>query len=355
MGEIVRGDATDAQIAGLAVGLAVKGETPPEIAGFLRALSSDPGAVTIDVPDQAVDIVGTGGDGMDMVNVSTMAAIVTAATGATVVKHGGRAASSRCGSADLVEHLGVTLDLPVPKVERLAARVGITFCFAPVYNPGLRHAAPVRRALGVPTLFNTVAPLLNPARPRHQVVGSATTRQGRVLARVLADRGTTALVVHGDDGADELSTSTTSRVWVVRPGRIDERLVDPGALGLRAPDSAALRGGDVHGAGALVRRLLGGEPGPVRDAVLLNASAALACLDPDPEDLRGQLEYGLVRAADAIDSGAAADLLARWVRGAGAAGAAGSAAGEAVGGIAGSIPRNLRQPQAGGQSRYPGR
>jgi anthranilate phosphoribosyltransferase len=311
MDQVVRGDATPAQLGALLVGLRAKGETSEEVAAMARVVIEQAG--TLQVNGVFVDIVGTGGDRSGVVNVSTMASLVVAATGVTVVKHGGRGASTACGSADLLEHLGIDLELAPERVAQLAEDVGITFCFAPRFHPGLRHAAPVRRELAIPTVFNTLAPLLNPARPRHQVVGVADVRMAAVVADVLASRGSSALVVRGDDGMDKLTTTTTSQVWVVRDGCVRRATVDPADLGIPRADLADLRGGTVGRNAAVVRRLLEGVGGPIRDVVLLNAAAALVAVEPSDAPLTKQLAAGVERCAHSVDSGAAAGLLARWV------------------------------------------
>jgi anthranilate phosphoribosyltransferase len=311
MGEIMSGAATSAQIAGFVIALRAKGETVDEVEGLVRAMYSH--ATPITVPGRAVDVVGTGGDRAHTVNISTMAALVAAGAGVRVVKHGNRAASSVCGAADLLEELGIPLDLPVPRVAEIADEVGITFCFAPVFHPALRHAAVPRRELGVPTTFNFLGPLANPARPSAQAVGVADARMAAIVAGVLAGRGVSALVFRGDDGLDELTTTTTSRVWIVRDGEVHEERLDPGALGVPPASADALRGGDAPYNAEVARRLLAGEAGPVRDAVLLNAAAALVAYDGIQGDLVSLLGPALERAADAVDSGAAADVLARWV------------------------------------------
>jgi anthranilate phosphoribosyltransferase len=311
MGEVMSGSATSAQIAGFVVALRSKGETVDEVDGLVRAMYEH--ATPISVSGPAVDVVGTGGDRAHTVNISTMAALVTAGAGARVVKHGNRAASSACGAADLLEELGIRLDLPVSRVAEIAAEVGITFCFAPVFHPALRHAAAARRELGVPTTFNFLGPLANPAKPGAQAVGVADARMAGIVAGVLAGRGVSALVFRGDDGLDELTTTTTSRVWLVRDGEVRQERLDPSALGVPTAAPDALRGGDATHNSEVARRVLAGEKGPVRDAVLLNAAAALAAYDGVQDEYLDQLRAGLDRAADAVDTGAAADVLARWV------------------------------------------
>ncbi|GAB3432367.1 anthranilate phosphoribosyltransferase [Flindersiella endophytica] len=312
MTSVVRDEATPAQLAGFLLGLRAKGETPQEVEAFARALYSH--SHRIEVPGVIVDIVGTGGDLAGTVNISTMATLVLAGTGVTVVKHGGRSASSPCGAADVLEELGVNLGLPPEQVARLATEAGITFCLAPLFHPGMRHAAPVRRELGVPTAFNWLAPLINPADPRHQLVGVAMPHLAPVIAQVLAARGCTSLVVRGDDGLDELTTVATSRVWLVRDGDVTESVFDPASVGIDRVAPEALRGQTLDYNVTAVRELLSGRPGPIRDAVLLNAAAALATLTLDDRPLAEQLVDPMARCADSIDTGAAADVLARWVK-----------------------------------------
>jgi anthranilate phosphoribosyltransferase len=311
MGEIMSGSATPVQIAGFVVALRAKGETVDEVEGLVQAMYDH--ATHISIPGQAVDVVGTGGDRAHTVNISTMAALVAAGAGARVVKHGNRAASSACGAADLLEELGVRLDLPPARVAEIADEVGITFCFAPVFHPALRHAAVTRRELGVPTTFNFLGPLANPAKPTAQAVGVADGRMAGIVAGVLAGRGVTALVFRGDDGLDELTTTTTSRVWLVRDGQVREERLDPADLGVAAAPPDALRGGDAPRNADVARRFLAGEKGPIRDAVLLNAAAALAAYDGVKGALVDLLPPAMDRAADAVDTGAAADVLDRWV------------------------------------------
>jgi len=312
MSEIMEGAATPAQIAGFGVALRMKGETPGELGGLAEAMLG--AALPIDIPGRAVDLVGTGGDGARTVNISTMGTIVAAAAGARMVKHGNRAASSMCGAADLLEALGVVIDLPPEATQRLMAQTGAVFLFAALYHPALRHTATARRELGVPTVFNFLGPVANPARPAAQAVGVADPRMGPVIAGVLAGRGCSALVFHGDDGLDELTTTAPSTVWVVDGATVSRARFDPAELGIGRSSPAGLRGGDPAYNAKVAREVLGGEPGPVRETVLLNAAAALAADAgvPGPDRLRAALAEGYGRAADAVDSGAAEALLARW-------------------------------------------
>ncbi|CAL9394642.1 anthranilate phosphoribosyltransferase [Streptomyces sp. enrichment culture] len=312
MERILSGEATDAQIAGFAVALRGKGETVEEITGLVRTMYAH--ARTIDVPGPSVDIVGTGGDGAKTVNISTMSAVVVAGTGAKVVKHGNRAASSASGASDVLEKLGVNLELTPERVAEVAEEAGITFCFAVKFHPALRHVAAARKELGIRTTFNFLGPLTNPARVRAQATGVADARMAPILAGVLAGRGSSALVFRGDDGLDELTTTAGSRVWVVRDGAVREEAFHPRDVGLDVVPVEALRGADASYNADVARRLLAGETGPVRDAVLLNSAAALVALDPADAPLAEQLRAGMAKAAESIDSGAARDALERWVR-----------------------------------------
>ncbi|MFJ7302938.1 anthranilate phosphoribosyltransferase [Streptomyces sp. NPDC099088] len=311
MDRIMRGEATDAQIAGFVVALRAKGETVQEISGLVRAMYEH--ANVIEVPGQTVDIVGTGGDGAKTVNISTMSAIVVAGTGAKVVKHGNRAASSASGASDVLEKLGVNLQLTVKRVAEVAEEAGITFCFAVKFHPALRHAAAARGQLGIRTTFNVLGPLTNPARVRAQAVGVADPRMAPIVAGVFAERGNSSLVFRGDDGLDELTTTAGSRVWVVRDGKVTEERFHPRDVGLDVVPVEALRGADAAFNAEVARRLLDGETGPVRDAVLLNSAAALVALSPADTPLADQLRAGMAKAAEAIDSGAAKGTLDRWV------------------------------------------
>jgi anthranilate phosphoribosyltransferase len=315
MGEIMSGAAAPAQIAGFAVALRAKGETSAELAGLVEAMLGR--AVPVELPDAlrdtALDVVGTGGDLAHTVNISTMASLVVAGAGVRVVKHGNRAASSSCGTADVLEFLGVPLDLGPEGVARCVAEAGIGFCFAARYHPGMRHAGPVRREMGVPTFFNFLGPLTNPARPRAAAVGCFDLRMAPVMAGVFAARGDSALVMRGEDGLDEFTTAAPTRVWAVQGGAVREALLDAVDLGVPRATLADLRGGDAAYNADVVRRLLAGETGPVRDAVLVNAAAALATQGPLDGDLTEALRAGMDRAAESVDSGAAAAVLDRWI------------------------------------------
>jgi anthranilate phosphoribosyltransferase len=311
MAELLEGNATPAQVAGFAVALRAKGETSEELTGLVAAMYER--ATPISVPGRLLDVVGTGGDRSMSVNISTMSAIVAAGAGSTVVKHGNRSASSQSGSADVLEALGIRLDLPADRVAEVASEAGITFCFAATFHPAMRHAAVARRELGIATAFNLLGPLSNPARPAAQAIGCADARMAPVMAGVYAARGVDAWVFRGDDGLDELTTTTTSSVWVVHDGQVHEDRVDPASLGLAPATTEDLRGGDAAHNAEVVRRLLAGDRGPVRDAVVLNAGAALAVHDEPGAPVQESLERGMAKAAGAIDSGAAGALLERWV------------------------------------------
>jgi anthranilate phosphoribosyltransferase len=311
MREILSGEASPAQIAGFAVALRAKGESIAEVEGLVATMYDF--AAPCPVKSRSVDIVGTGGDRSRTVNISTMAALVTAGAGVPVVKHGNRAASSACGSADVLEALGIPLDLSPEQVVRIHGEVGITFCFAPVFHSALRHSAAARRDLGVATTFNFLGPLANPSRPAAQAVGVADLRMAGVIAGVLAARGVEGLVFRGDDGLDELTTTTTSHVWAVVDGGVSEHVLDPTDLGIARSSPEDLVGGDVALNADVVRRTLDGEGGAVRDAVLLNAAAGIAAYESAPGELIERLDAGLQRATKAVDSGAARQLLARWL------------------------------------------
>lgn len=311
MGEVLAGAATPAQIAGFAVALRTKGETIEELVGLVDAMYEQ--AVPLSLEGRWLDVVGTGGDRSMSVNISTMASIVAAGAGVPVVKHGNRSASSQSGAADVLERLGVRLDVPTARVAEVAKRAGITFCFAPAFHPALRHAAVPRRELGVGTTFNFLGPLANPARPAAQAIGCADPRMAPLMAGVYARRGVDAWVFRGDDGLDELTTTTTSRVWEVRGGEVSEFSVDPAELGLAPATTEDLRGGDAEHNAGVVRQMLAGETGPVRDAVLLNAGAALAVHADERGAAVERLAAGITRAAEAVDSGRAAAALDAWV------------------------------------------
>lgn len=312
MDEIMSDNATAAQIAAFGVALKMKGPTPAELEGLAESMLSH--ALLVETDRDAVDVVGTGGDGADTVNISTMAAIVVAASGVRVVKHGNRAASSKSGTTDVLEALGVHVNLGAAGVASSVEQVGIGFCFAPIHHPALRFSGPARKEIGIPTAFNVLGPLTNPGRPRAGLIGCAFENLVPVVAGVFAQRGSSVLVVRGDDGLDEITLSTTTTVHVVSDGAVTVETIDPVDYGIARAPIDALRGGDAEFNAAVAHRVFAGEQGPVRDAVLLNAAAAMAAHHGVSDDLHARIEAGLATAATTIDSGAAARLLADWGR-----------------------------------------
>lgn len=321
MHEVMDGQSAPLQLAGFLVALAAKGVRSGELAALADAMVEH--AVPLTGPAGAVDIVGTGGDLAQTVNISTMSAVVIAASGRPVVKHGNRATTSRSGSADVLEALGVRLDLPVAAVEAMVGEVGITFCFAQVFHPSMRYAVEARKGLGIPTVFNVLGPITNPARPAASAVGVADAAMAPTVAGVFARRGTSALVFRGQDGLDELSVAAPSDVWEVRGGRVHRRVLDPEALlGIPRSPLEALRGGSAEDNAAVARELFAGATGPVRDAVLLNSAAGILAADAvgaggeQEEDGDAAFEERFIAAADqaraTLDSGAPERLLAAW-------------------------------------------
>ena len=317
MEQVMTGAATPAQIAAFAVAMKMKRPAPAEVRELADVMLGHARRVPTDkIGTETVDVVGTGGDGSNTVNLSTMAAIVVAAAGVPVIKHGNRAASSLSGGADTLEALGVRIDLGPDDVARSVAEVGIGFCFAPQFHPSYKHASVVRREIGVPTVFNLLGPLTNPATPRAGLIGCAWAELAEVMAGVFAGRRSSVLVVHGDDGLDELTTTTTSTIWRVQAGTVEKLTFDPAAFGFARAELSQLVGGDAEANAASVRSVLGGQPGPVRDAVVLNAAGAMVAHAGLASDAKWvpSWESGLARAVETIDSGAAEKLLARWVR-----------------------------------------
>lgn len=314
MAEILGGQASPVHVAAFAVSLRSKGETVQELSGMADVMLDL--ATPIELNRDAVDVVGTGGDRANTVNVSTMAAITAAAGGARVVKHGNRAASSACGTADVLEQVGLVLDLPPEAQQGVMDKAGLVFLFASHYHSSLRHAAAVRRELGISTTFNFLGPMANPARPTAQAIGVADERMAGLVAGVLAGRGARGLVFHGGDGLDELTTTTTSRVWVIRDGDVRESVLDPTRLGLPRAQVADLVGGPPETNAWILRETLGGKPGPVQDIVVLNAAAALLAFEgPDLDSsLEEQLGERVERARQALTEGAATQRLEQWVR-----------------------------------------
>ncbi|MDR5700120.1 anthranilate phosphoribosyltransferase [Agromyces aerolatus] len=317
MEEVMTGRATQAQLAAFLVALRLKGETVDEIVGFRDAILEH--AVPLPVDPMALDIVGTGGDRFGTVNVSTMASVVAAASGVPVLKHGNKAASSSSGSSDVLRALGVDLTLPPERVAEVFERTGISFAFAAAFHPGFANAGPVRAELGVPTVFNFLGPLCNPARPEASAVGVAHLDRVPLMVGVFQTRGATALVFRGDDGLDELTTTGHSHIWEVSGGTVKEHDLDPRDLGISRASIEDLQGGDAAHNAAIVHRVLSGAEGAVRDIVLLNAAAGLVAFDlaKDPSQFQrailDRFREQLAVAAEAIDSGAAARKLDEWV------------------------------------------
>ncbi|NIJ03543.1 anthranilate phosphoribosyltransferase [Frigoribacterium faeni] len=317
MERVMVGEASPAQLGAFLVALRAKGETVDEIVGFRDAVLAH--AVPLPVDSMAVDIVGTGGDRFGTVNVSTMASIVVAATGVPVIKHGNRAASSSSGSSDVLAALGIDLGLGADRVAAVLEEVGLTFAFAAAFHPGFGNAAAVRREIGVPTVFNFLGPLVNPARPEASAVGVASPEKVALIVGVFQTRGATALVFRGDDGLDELTTTGHSHIWEVSAGSVTEHDLDPVELGVPRASIADLVGGDAAHNADVARRVLAGETGPVRDIVLLNAAAGLVSYrlarDPAQRDrpILARFREQLVVAAEAVDSGAASRKLDAWV------------------------------------------
>lgn len=301
--EILEDRASTAQIAAFMVALRMKGETVEEMTGLVRTMLDH--AEPVPVVGEVIDTCGTGGDRSHSINVSTIAAFVVAGAGVAVCKHGNRAASSATGSADLLEELGVTIDLGPTGVARCVEEVGMGFCFAQRFHPGLRHAGPARREVGIATVFNFLGPLANPARPRRQVIGvSDATMAEKVMGVLRANGAQRAMVVHGHDGLDELTTTTTSTVHELADGDVRTYVVDPAELGLRPATIEQLRGGEPGVNAAVAREVLAGVPGPHRDIVLLNAAAALVVAGAVVD-----VAEGLLLAGAAIDEGRARAVL----------------------------------------------
>jgi anthranilate phosphoribosyltransferase len=328
MGEVMAGAVSPAKLAAFLMGLRAKGETIEELHGLTEAMLAN--ATRIEVPGATVDIVGTGGDRANTVNISTMAAIVIAATGLRVVKHGNRAASSKSGSADVLEALGIRLDHTPERIAAIATEAGITFCFASVFHPSMRHAGVARKELAIPTAFNFLGPLTNPAAPTAAAVGCADPRMAPLMAGVFAARGTSALVFRGDDGLDELAATGPATIWEVRlrephnvaspKAEVIEHRIDPVVdLGLIPTTVAELRGGEAEENARVAQGVLSGAVvGPIRETVLLNAAAGLVADGSLPGTgahsgtLIERLKAGMVFAASAIDDGAAQKVLNAW-------------------------------------------
>lgn len=292
--------------------LKAKGETPEEVGALVAQMYAY--CAPISIADRSVDTVGTGGDGAHTINISTTAAIIAAAAGSRVVKHGNRAASSKSGAGDLLEALGVAINLDGAKVSKTVAELGIGFCFAPVFHPAMRFAALARKELGTPTVFNILGPLANPARPKAAAIGVANERMHLVMAQVLADRGVEGFVFRGDDGLDEITLATSTSVLTLGNGEITSDRIDARDFALDNAPISALVGGDAKENARITKAIFAGEKGAPRDAVLLNAAAAIAAFDGEmSQGIHERISNSLEKAITAVDSGAATDLLDRWI------------------------------------------
>ncbi|WP_167131599.1 anthranilate phosphoribosyltransferase [Paramicrobacterium chengjingii] len=317
MQQIMTGDATEAQIAAFTVALQAKGETVDEIVGFRDAILAE--AVELPADSMALDIVGTGGDRYGTFNISSTASIIIAAAGVPVIKHGNKAASSKSGSSDVLAALGIDLNLKPDDVVGVLEEAGITFAYAAAFHPGFRYAGNVRSELGIPTVFNYLGPLCNPARPEASAVGVAQLDRVPLIVGVFQTRGATALVFRGDDGLDELTTTGHSHIWEVSRGLVTEHDLDPRDLGITLASIDDLLGGDADFNADVLRRVLAGEKGPVRDIVLLNAAAGMVSyrLEEDPAQSERRMvdrfAEQLEIVTDAVDSGAATAKLGAWV------------------------------------------
>jgi anthranilate phosphoribosyltransferase len=311
MRQILEGSADTEDVKSFLLALKAKGETAEEVSALVAEMYRH--SAPISITERAVDTVGTGGDGAHTINISTTAAIIAAAAGARVVKHGNRAVSSRSGASDFLEALGVVPGLDGKGVERTVRELGIGFCFAPIFHPAMRFAAPARKELGVPTVFNILGPLANPAQPKAAAIGVANERMHLVMAQVLADKGCDGFVFRGDDGLDEITLATTTSVLIIGNGEIKSDRIDAKDFGLGHAPLEAIVGGDAAENAEISRAIFKGERGAPRDAVLLNAAAAIAAFEGNfNQDIRSRINAGLARASEAVDSGAATELLNRW-------------------------------------------
>lgn len=313
MQEMMSGIATDAQIAGFLMALSTKGESVEELLGLAEAMLDE--AVSVDLPSNVLDIVGTGGDRLGTVNLSTMSSLVAVGAGAQIVKHGNRGSSSTAGAADVIEALGVDLNLTQSRAKQALEEAGITFLFAQEYHPSMRYVAPARKQLGVPTAFNYLGPLSNPVRAQAQALGCASEVMAPLLAGVLSDRGVRGLVFRGSDGRDKITTSGPSTIFEVRDGKVQQHELNPEDFGISIVSVEALAGQDGTHNARIVRDMLAGGTGPVRDAVLLNTAAGLTAYDKDASGhLFDRMQTNMKRAEESIDSGAAQRVLDNWVK-----------------------------------------
>lgn len=313
MSQILEGKASNDEIKQFLTGLKSKGESAPEVEALVAQMYSY--SAPINITERSVDTVGTGGDGANTINISTAAAIVTNAAGARVVKHGNRAASSKSGSADLLEALGIKIDLTGAEVEQTVYKIGIGFCFAPIFHSSMKHAAAARKELGVPTVFNILGPLANPAKPIACAIGVAREDLLPLMAQVLLDQGKEGFVFRGDDGLDEVSLSTTTQVIQISDGELTQSVFNPAELGIPSAPITALAGGDATYNAEMTMKIFSGTKGPMRDAVALNAAFAIAAFKADFNlPLQTQIANGFVLANKAIDSGAALSIVKKWAQ-----------------------------------------
>ena len=311
MSQILEGKASNDEIKQFLTGLKAKGESAAEVEALVAQMYSY--SSSINITERSVDTVGTGGDGANTINISTAAAIVTNAAGARVVKHGNRAASSKSGSADLLEALGIKIDLTGAEVEQTVYKIGIGFCFAPVFHSSMKYAAAARKELGVPTVFNILGPLANPAKPKACAIGVARAELLPLMAQVLLDQGKEGFVFRGDDGLDEVSLSTTTQVIQISDGELNESVFNPADLGISSAPISELAGGDATYNAQMTLKIFAGEKGAMRDAVTLNAAFAIAAFKADFNlPLQTQIANGFVLANKAIDSGAALSVVKKW-------------------------------------------
>ena len=311
MSQILEGKASNNEIKDFLIGLKTKGESAAEVQALVDQMYSY--SAPINISERSVDTVGTGGDGANTINISTAAAIVTNAAGARVVKHGNRAATSKSGSADLLEALGIKIDLTGAEVEQTVHKIGIGFCFAPVFHSSMKHAAVARKELGIPTIFNILGPLANPAKPKACAIGVARAELLPLMAQVLLDQGKEGFVFRGDDGLDEVSLSTTTQVIQINDGQLTQSVFNPEDLGITASPISELAGGDAVYNAQMTMKIFSGEKGAMRDAVTLNAAFAIAAFKADFNlPLQTQIANGFVLANKAIDSGAALSVVKKW-------------------------------------------
>ena len=311
MDQILTGVADNSTIKSFLIALKNKGESPEEVGALVSQMYEH--CAPISITERAVDTVGTGGDGAHTINISTTAAIIAAAAGARVIKHGNRAASSKSGSADLLENLGININLKGEAVQECFEELGIGFCFAPLFHPAMKHAAVARKELGVPTVFNILGPLANPAKPKSAAIGVANDRMHLVMAQVLGTRGVDGFVFRGDDGLDEITLATSTSVLTIGSDEITSGLIDPEEFGISKAPISALVGGDGAENARITNAIFNGEKGAHRDACVLNAAAAIAAYDGKTDlSLHDRIATGVKAAVSAIDSGAARDLATRW-------------------------------------------